>query len=304
MSNGSVTGNTAKECSVYYSTDNEAQIGGEIAGKRSNGVSDNTVENVTVAKAISSSTEFASALKDNTSEDIVVVLGANVTYDVTPWIGGTGTMGGASTRSITINGNGHTITFNNTDSDWNGIYIANKDAVLTINNAKITNSGHNDGPYNRHDINFQCKVILNNVVSDKAIAVAKNATLNQVDISDERDSDDYLLWIEANGSTVNITDCNLHDTKTGSGTTRGVAIKDQYVGTPASVALNVSGTKFVTTKKAAVLVTSTAGANITWGTGNDISGVAADSANAVWNDADRATAWNLVTVTGCTKVQE
>lgn len=304
MSNGSVTGNTAKDCSVYYSTDNEAQIGGEIAGKRSNGVSDNTVENVTVAKAISSSTEFASALKDNTSEDIVVVLGANVTYDVTPWIGGTGTMGGASTRSITINGNGHTITFNNTNSDWNSIYIANEDAILTINNAKITNSGHNDGPYNRHDINFQCKVILNNVVSDKAIAVAKNATLNQVDISDERDSDDYLLWIEANGSTVNITDCNLHNTKTGSGTTRGVAIKDQYVGTPASVTLNVSGTTFVTAKKAAVLVTSTAGANITWGIGNDISGVAADSINAVWNDSGRVAAWDLVTVTGCTIVQE
>lgn len=252
---------------------------------------------------VSTDTEFSASLK-NKAHNIIVNLSGDVKYDVTPWINGTGTMGGADTEAITINGNDHTITFNNLNNDWNGIYIANEDAVLTINNAKITNSGHNDGPYNSHDINFQCKVILNNVVSDKAIAVAKNATLNKVDISDERDSDDYLLWIEANGSTVNITDCNLHNTKTGSGTTRGVAIKDQYVGTPASVTLNVSGTTFVTANKAAVLVTSTAGANINWGIGNNITGVAADKNNAVWNDSKRTAAWDLVTVKGCSKFQE
>ena len=53
-----------------------------------------------------------------------------------------------------------------------------------------------------------------------------------------------------------------------------------------------------------VLVTSTAGANIIWGEGNDITEVTADTVNAVWNDADRTAAWDLVTVTGCTKFQE
>ena len=251
---------------------------------------------------VSTDTEFSASLK-NKAQNIIVNLSGDVTYDVTPWIHGTGTMGGADTEAITINGNGNTITFNNTDSDANGIYIANENAVLTINNAKLTNSGYNDGPWNRHDICFYCKVVLNKVTSDKSIAVAKDSSLNNVDISDDRATDDYLLWIQAYGETVNLIECNLHNTKT-TGTTRGVAIKDEYISAPVSVTLNVSGTTFVTTKKAAVLVTSTAGADITWGNGNDISDVVADSTNAVWNDADRTAAWDLVTVTGCTKFQE
>lgn len=213
-------------------------------------------------------------------------------------------MGSAKTNTITINGNSHAITFNNIDIDWNGIYIANEDALLTINNAHLTNSGYNDGPWDRHDINFHCKVVLSDVVSDKSIAVAKDTTLNNVNISDNRSDDDYLLWIQASGETENLIDCNLHDTKVNGGTTRGIGIKDQYIDSPASVTLNISGTTFATTKKAAVLVTSTAGATINWGDGNDISDVAADKVNAIWNDADRTAAWDLVTVTGCTKVQE
>lgn len=53
MSCGTVTGNTVKDSFVYYSTDNEAQIGGAIAGKRANGVDDtNTATNVTVSKMV------------------------------------------------------------------------------------------------------------------------------------------------------------------------------------------------------------------------------------------------------------
>ena len=252
---------------------------------------------------VSNNEMLKTALKQNLP-NIVINLNADVTYDVTPWIHGNGTMGGDNTKSITINGNNHTLTFNNINKDWNGIYIKNEGAVLTIDNAKLTNSGLNDGPWNRHDINFHCKVVLNNVTSDKAIAVAKDSTLKNCTISDDRASDDYLLWIQACGETVSVENCTFSNTKTGGSTTRGIVIKDQYIDSPVSVTLNVSGTKFVTTKKAAVLVTNTAGANINWGEGNDISGVTADSTNAVWNDSDRTAAWDSVTVTGCTKVQE
>ena len=86
--------------------------------------------------------------------------------------------------------------------------------------------------------------------------------------------------------------------------TQAIKIADQYMTDPQLTNLNVSGVTFKSDKKAAVLVTSTAGADIIWGEGNDISNVAADQTNAVWNDADRTAAYDLVTVTGCTKYQE
>lgn len=232
------------------------------------------------------------------TENIYVILGNDCTVDVTPWVIGTGTFGTENTQSITIDLNGHTLTFNGIDNDWNGIYIKNEDATLTLRNGYISNSGHNDGPWNRHDINFHCKVVLENVTSDKAIAVKKDSELTNVEISDNRASDDYLLWIQACGETVTIKDCVFENSKT-SGTKRGIKIADQYVRSPESVTLNVDESTFITANKAAVLVTSTAGATINWGTGNDITGVVANEVNAVWNDADRATAMDLVIVNGC-----
>lgn len=233
---------------------------------------------------------------------IDIILENDCAVDVTPWIHGAGTFGTENTQSITIDLNGHTLTLNNIDNDWNGIYIKNEDATLTLRNGTITNSGYNNGPWNRHDINFQCKVVLEDVTSDKAIAVKKDSELTNVRISDSRATDDYLLWIQACGETVTIKNCVFENTKT-SGTTRGIKIADEYV-TPESVTLNVDGSAFTTTKKAAVLVTSKAGATVNWGTGNDIDGVTEDSINAVWNDTDRAAAMDLVIVNGCTKFQE
>ena len=175
---------------------------------------------------------------------------------------------------------------------------------MTISNIKLTNSGYNDGPCNRHDVVFGCEVSLKDVVSDKAIGLKKKSVLEKVTIADTRTTnDDYGLWITAEGQTVTVKDCLLDMVKTNA-SGRCIKIADQYVTTPQSVVLNVSGTTFKSQKKAAVLVTSTAGADIIWGTGNDITNVAADQTNAVWNDSDRTAAWELITVTGCTKYQE
>ncbi len=227
-----------------------------------------------------------------TKEDnvIVVDLENDVTYDVRPW--NNEAMGGANTELIIINGNGHTLTFNQKDSDWNN--IVTNGAALVLNNVKVTNSGHNDGPWNRHNINFACEVNLNNVSSDKAIAIAKDSILNNVTITD--DSGVYGLWIRANDIDVEID--NLTVTAE-----RGIKIADEYIDSPACVNLCVKNSKFNTTKKASILVTSTKGADITLENVN-IYNCKADPINAVWVDEDRANYANKVTVSGGTAVIE
>ena len=199
--------------------------------------------------------------------------------------------GGANTKTITINANGNTICFNHNNGDWNYIRCVNENAKWIINNAHLTNSGKNDGPWNRHDIRFYNAVELNDVTSDKAIALLNNGKLENVSITEDIEA--YGLWITAAGQTVDIN--NLEITATNAG--RGICIKDEYVDEPKAVTLNVANSKFTTAKKAAILVTSTAGAAIKL-ENIDLSGVKADGFNAVWVDKDRANYADLVTVTG------
>ena len=239
--------------------------------------------------------------KDALTEDkstIIVNLTEDITYDVAAWAANS--MGGESTKNIIINGNGHTITFNNTDSDWNNIATTN-DAVLTINDAHITNSGYNNGPWNRHDINFDCPVVLNDVTSDKAIALKDAGTFNNVTISDANASDTYALWIQPNGQTVTLDGCTIDMIDCSDG--RGIKIDEQYVTNPAKVTLNVSDTTFKTEGKSAIIVKSAAGADVILDN-IDISGVADDTTNAVWVDEASPAYYDLVTVTGGTKAQE
>ena len=227
-----------------------------------------------------------------TKEDnvIVIELDDDVTYDVRPW--NDNAMGGANTELIIINGNGHTLTFNQKDSDWNN--IVTNGAKLVFNNLKLTNSGYNDGPWNRHNINFDCEVNLNNVTSDKAIAIGKNSALNNVAITD--DAGVYGLWIRANDIDVEIDGLKVN-------AERGIKIADEYIDAPALVNLSVKNSEFNTTKKAAILVTSKAGADITLDN-VDIYNCEADPINAVWVDEDRAYYADLVTVSGGTSVIE
>ena len=203
--------------------------------------------------------------------------------------------GGETTKTITINANGNKINFIHNNGDWNYIRCVNDDAKWVINDAILTNSGKNDGPWNRHDIRFYNAVELNNVTSDKAIALLNDGKLNNVTISEETGA--YCLWITADGQSVDIDGLNVTATNDG----RGIAIKDQYVENPALVKLNVKNAKFTTASKAAVLVTSTAGAEIVWGSGNNIEAVAADKINAVWVDDERSDYYDKVAVTGATK---
>ena len=249
--------------------------------------------------SVSSDADLKAALTADV-ENISLYLASDVTYDVAAH--NTDAMGGASTKSIVIEGNGKTITFNHTNSDWNNI-VTNGGATLTINNAAITNAGKNNGPWNRHDLNFACNVVLNNVTSDKAMAFKAGATLINVTINDANTSDTYAIWIQPKGQTVTLDGCTIDMLACTDG--RGIKIDNQYVSAAdeAKVTLNVSNTVFKTEEKSAILVKSTKGADITL-SNIDITEVAADSTNPVWVDDAAAAYADKVNVTGGTVIVE
>lgn len=234
---------------------------------------------------------FSNSLKNTTDTDLVIYLTNDVTVDVAAWMNDA--FGGTSTNTITIEGNNHKITFNQTNSDWNN--IVTNGAKLIIKNAYITNSGHNDGPWNRHDLNFACEVELVNVVSDKAIALKAGATLNKVTINDKNTSDTYAIWIQPKGQEVVLNECTIDMLDCTDG--RGIKIDEQYVDAPEKVTLKVSNTKFSTEEKSAILVKSKAGAEIVL-SNVDITNVDADKVYPVWVDEASEAYYNLVVVSG------
>ena len=226
-------------------------------------------------------------------------LKSDVTYDVAAWA--SEAMGGAATEKITIIGNGHTITFNQTNSDWNN--IVTNGAILAIYDAHITNAGYNDGPWNRHDLNFDCDVELTDVVSDKAIALKAGGLLTNVTINDKNTSDTYALWIQPKGQTVTLSGCTIDMIDCSDG--RGIKIDNQYIAEAdeKKVTLNVSNTTFRTEEKSAILVKTKVGAVIKLDN-VDIADVAADNTNPVWVDEATASYAELVVVTGGNKIVE
>ena len=231
-------------------------------------------------------------------ETVIINLNGDVTYDVAAWANNG--LGGASTQNIVINGNGHTINFYQTNSDWNNI-VTNNGAKLTIKNANVTNSGNNDGPWNRHDLNFACEVELIDVTSDKAFAFKAGATLKNVTVSDANTSDTYAIWIQPNGQTVTLDGVTIDMLDCTDG--RGIKIDEQYVSNPKKVTLNVSNTTFKTEEKSAILVKCAAGAEVNLNN-VDIAGVAADTTNPVWVDEASASYADLVVVNGGSKIVE
>jgi len=250
--------------------------------------------------------EALDAAKDN--ENIVVELLADAVLDVTAWSGEKNALsiGSANTKTITINGNSHQLTFNNKNSDWNNIATMNDaETKLVLNNMSISNSGYNNSAWNRHDINFNCAVELNNVTSDKALAFKNDATLNNVTISDNGSNsvDDeisgvYGIWIQPNGQNISINGLTVT-------AERGIKIDDKYVEKTAKpVTMSIANATFNTTKKSAILVKSAANTVITAGEGINIENVVADKENLVWVDEDRAEEFYKVTVEGATIVPE
>ena len=243
------------------------------------------------AEAVASDDSLKTALMAN-EETVNVTLVSDVNLNVSDaYI----KLGGEDTQTVTINGNGKTLTLDTTY--WSRLNLANPDATLVLNDVTVTSS-QASGTWNSYDVTFNCNVELNNVKFEKAVALdnpGKTSILNNVTIN-EKNGDYYALWIVAGGD---VTAKGLNITSVG----RGIKIDEQYVDAPALTKLNISDATFETVKKAAIMVKSSAGAEITL-SDIDISKVAADTTNAVWVDEDSKDYNDLVTVVGGTKKVE
>ncbi len=203
------------------------------------------------------------------------------------------TAGTAQTTNITIEGNGHTLTFETTYNA--GLKALNEDAKVVLNNMNIT-TNKATGTWDTYDIMFENSTELNNVNALKAIALSgenKTYTLNNVTIAESHDY--YALWVTAAGNTVTIDGLEIT-----SG--RGIKIDEQYH-TAATVNFSIKNATFETANKAAIMVKSSAEVNIV-ADNIDITKVAADQKFAVWVDEDAAAYYDLTTVTGCEKILE
>ena len=249
---------------------------------------------------VSTDEQLLSALTDATASEINILLTTDLSVDITAWE--TLAFGSSSTNLISIDCDNHKLTFNQLNSDWNNIATKNN-AKLIIKNGQITNSGHNDGPWNRHDLNFACDVELVDITSDKAIALKAGGTLTRVTINDANTSDTYAVWIQPKGQTVTLNECTIDMINCTDG--RGIKIDNQYLKEEeeSKITLNISKTTFKTEEKSAILVKSNKGAIITLSE-LDITEVAADSTNPVWVDSATAASADLVVVTGGSKFIE
>ena len=217
-------------------------------------------------------------------------------------------LGGEATETIDIDLNGHKL--NITTTYWSNLGAKNENALFTIKNGTMTSS-QPTGTWNSYDLSFSnCNYVFENVVFDKAIALCnvgeavtrtettiarKSVTMKNVTINETHDY--YAMWITAEGQTVNIEGLTINSLG------RGIKIDEQYVDAPAKVTLNINDADFNTKKKAAIIVKSVAGADITL-SNVDIADVAEDSSNEVWIDEDAANTINKVNVIGGSMIVE
>ena len=231
-------------------------------------------------------------------KNIVINLLNDATLDIAAWSGTNNahSIGTANTETITINGNGNKLTFMTTNTDWNNVATMNDaQTKLILNDMTIDQGGVNTKTtWNSYDIVFHCAVELNNVSSNRPIAVENSATVENLTINADTSVDAYAIWISprAENQTIAINGLDL----TGK---RGIKIDDQYVTQYVDVVkpveLNITNATFTTEKKSAILVKSAADVEIE-ASNLDIASVAADSENAVWVDEDRANQYGEVTI--------
>ena len=239
--------------------------------------------------------DLAAALTSD-EEIISVILGNDIDLPRNLLIGGNSgdeyKMGSQNTKDITINLNGNKL--NITTTYWSVLGVVNPETNVTIKNGTMTSS-QTSGTWNSYDLDFASgKFAFENVVFEKAIALDTDATFKNVTINESHDY--YAMWITAEGQTITI------DGLTVNSQGRGIKIDEQYIANPAKVTLNVSNATFNTTKKAAIMVKSAAGADIALSNVNIAN--TPDATHAVWVDEDSAAYYDLVTVTGGEKIYE
>lgn len=253
--------------------------------------------------SVSTAENLATALTKNEA-NIAVILEDNIDLPITSLgsiTAGSGEykLGGENTQEITIDLNQKTL--NVTTTYWSALGSVNPDATITVKNGTMVSTGNSATTWNANDLRFcNCNWVFEDVTFNKEVALdnaGKSTTMNDVTINGTGDY--YALWITAEGQTVNIDGLVINTEG------RGIKIDEQYVDAEntVQVALAVSNSTFKTAKKAAIVVKSVAGADIS--TENvDISNVVADSTNLVWVDEDSNEYYNKVQVSGGTVAAE
>ncbi len=216
---------------------------------------------------------LAEALASTTGSTITLLKDAEYSYGARTELGLNG--------DITIDGANYTLNLKGTDTDWSS--IGNANGKLTFKNMTINKTEPGNGAWNNHAINFTTEVAFENVTVNNSVAVGANASFTNVNFVENGEY--YTLWIKNNVEKVTVDECTFTAENNG----RGIKIADQYVdeAEQTKVKLEVTNSTFKTAKKAAILVTSSKGADIT-ASGNNIAGVAADNAHLVWLDEGEA----------------
>lgn len=250
---------------------------------------------------VSTDAQLLSALTDVTASEIKILLGADLNLPQDKDV---------SAANVVIDGNNHSIQIT---SHYRNLFadFTNSNAKLILKNltvkgakTKTTDGSAISTTWDLYDIRFNCDVEMTDVNFDQCVCIANgaDAVLNNVNITENTKSGLYAMWIEAKGSTVTINGGKI-DNVNG----RGIKIDEQYVestgGTVKKTILNVIGTEFITNAKAAIMVKSKAGADITLDN-IKIERVEADNVNAVWCDEDAAAYNDHITVIGGSKKVE
>ena len=220
--------------------------------------------------------------------------------------------GGENTKTITIIGNSNKVIFKKMNSNLsqincNGAKLAIKNATVAVGTDDATRS-----TWDAHDIVFKGDVAFENVTFERAVAINGNASFKNCTISDKNaKAETYMLWIQA-GSNVTLDNCTIDGKSNTTHGNRAIAIKDQYVANAGMTTLTINGGKISSDKKAAVIVSTLGGANITVTGTVDITGVAKDQTNLVWKDSGSnpdngiaySTAYDKITVRGASCIVE
>ena len=240
-------------------------------------------------------------------ENIKIVLLNDITLD-----GGTGTEYGTGvTKEIIIEGNstatrgGNAEKFTLTYKDGYRTYVkmANAEGKLVFKNLNLCrNTTSTNTHWHDNNMKFCCNTEFENVDFNKGICFddaktfdMKNCSINKSKVAT------YALFITA-GCNVTIDGLSITHSEGVAG--RGIKIVDEDVDNKeALTTLSVSNATFVTEAKAAILVGSQGGANITLENIN-LAGVKADGFNAVWVDEDYKDYAGNVTVDGGFKIVE
>lgn len=223
-----------------------------------------------------------------------------------------GTYGGANTQSITIKGAGvDQTTLIGKTTYWSYFTTTNPDCVLTLQNMSINSVGNSANTWDAYDYAFSCPVNAVNVKFLKPVSLCnigkKSVFKNVIIDATNTPSEAYAIWQEA-GTDLTLDNCTINGVNVDPSNgrqNRCLKISDQYISNPTMSYLVVKNSTFMSDKKAAILVGSKGGANITVD-GIDITGVVADQTNAVHIDKSSTYAnyHDLVTVTGATCIVE